>query len=60
MLKFLSGLKTHTVAIGMVLSGIGGYLSGAMDAVSAIQLVLNGLGISALRDGIRKLASDAK
>ena len=58
-MSLLSGKKTHIVALLMVLvgivNGLTGDASGWQMVADNIQLVLNGLGLSALRAGVAKL-----
>jgi hypothetical protein len=53
--KFLDGYKTYIVAAGAILTAVGGYLTGAIDAVTAINSVLAALGLSTLRHGVSKV-----
>lgn len=53
-MDFLPGKKTHIVAAGIVLSGVGAFLSGEASLQEAVIMVLNGLGFSALRIGVKK------
>ena len=54
-MKFLDGYKTYIVAAGAILTAVGGYLTGAVDAVTAINSVLAALGLSTLRHGVSKI-----
>ena len=46
------GKKTYLAALGLVLTGIGGFLTGDLTVLAAVALVINGLGFAALRNGI--------
>jgi len=52
----LSGNKSYIVAAGVVLVGIGGFLTGEATLVEAITGILAGLGIATIRAGISKAA----
>lgn len=52
MSNFLPGAKTYIVALGTVLLGVGAYFHGDMSATAALQVILNGLGLGALRLGV--------
>jgi hypothetical protein len=54
MLETLSGYKTYIVAAAMVLYGLSGLVLGEMDANAALTRILEGLGLSALRAGVKK------
>ena len=55
MKQFLDGKKSHIVAVSLILFGVFGVISGQMTTDQAITLVLNGLGLSALRAVISKV-----
>lgn len=48
----MSGYKTYAVMVIIVLYGITGFLSGNLDANAALLVVMNGLGLGALRHGL--------
>lgn len=50
----LSGKKAYIVAFWMILYGVLGVYFKTMTPEQAMQFVLNGMGISALRAGINK------
>lgn len=50
----LKGYKTYLVMAGLVAYGIGGWLAGAHDVHKALELILEGFGLGALRGGIGK------
>ena len=52
MQNILPGMKTYLVALGVVLVGVGGYFHGDLTAMAAVNQILAGLGLSALRIGI--------
>ena len=49
---FLVGSKTYVVAGVLVLYGLSGYFTGNLEAMEAVLVVVNGLGLGALRNGI--------
>ena len=51
----LSGKKTYIVAIALVVYAVAGVVSGQMTQDAAVQLVLNGLGLGALRSAVKGL-----
>ena len=51
---YLDGKKTHLVALGVVLTAVGGLLSGDLTLLAAITQTFAGLGLSALRMGVAK------
>lgn len=50
----LNGKKTYLVALGGVLTAVGGVLTGAMDLTAAIQLAVTSVLGATLRHGIGK------
>ena len=48
----LNGKKTYLVSIGIIASAVGMWLQGQSDLGEAIQAVLTGLGLAALRHGV--------
>ncbi len=48
----LNGKKTFLAAAGIILIGIGGFLSGDLTLIAAVTQVLGGLGLGALRIGV--------
>ena len=52
MSEVLEGKKTYLVALGIILTGIGSYLSGDVTLIQAVVVILNGLGLGALRLGV--------
>ena len=53
-MDFLHGKKTYIIGTLTVLYGVLGITLGHIDQATAIQLVLNGLGIAALRNGVAR------
>jgi hypothetical protein len=53
-MKWLDGKTTHLTAVGIVLTGVGGFLTGEMTLVQAIGVALGGAGLSRLRTGVAK------
>lgn len=51
----LQGKKTYIVAAALVVYAVAGVYTGQLTQDAAITLVLNGLGLSALRAGISKV-----
>jgi hypothetical protein len=54
MKDFLDGKKTYIVAALLIVFAVTGVLTGNLTADEAFVLVLNGLGLGALRSGISK------
>lgn len=60
-MDFLKGIKTYIVALGMVVTAVGMWLStvdptiGSLFAGDHFQLILEGLGFAAVRAGIAKV-----
>lgn len=50
----LSGKKTYIVALGGVLTAVGGFLTGTIDAASAIQLAFTSIIGATVRHGVGK------
>lgn len=48
----LSGYKTYIIAVLGIIYAISGFLTGHVDANTAIQLILGSGGLAALRHGI--------
>jgi hypothetical protein len=48
----LQGKKTYLIAVCMIIYAIFGMYSGYMNQQSGIELILQALGISALRNGV--------
>jgi hypothetical protein len=55
MLAKLAGKKTYLIAFALVVYEVAGYLLGQTDAID-MHVVLEGLGLAALRAGIAKAA----
>lgn len=53
-MEFLQGKKTYIIGTLNVLYGVLGMALGHLDQATAIQLILNGLGIAALRNGVAR------
>jgi hypothetical protein len=51
----LQGKKTYIVAAALVVYAVAGVYTGQLTQDAAITLVLNGLGLGALRAGISKV-----
>lgn len=51
----LNGKKTYLAAIGIIILGIGGFLTGDLTLVEAVRTILEGLGLGAVRIGISKI-----
>jgi hypothetical protein len=51
----LQGKKTYIVAAALIAYAIFGVYTGQLSQDQAVQVVLNGLGLSALRAGISKI-----
>ena len=51
-MNVLSGKKTYLVALGIILVAIGNFLVGDATLVEAVNQILLGLGLGALRLGI--------
>lgn len=54
-MNFLRGKKTYIIGALNVLYGVLGLALGHLDQGTAIQFVLNGLGIAALRNGVERV-----
>lgn len=54
MLKNLSGKKTYIIAVLTILYAIFGYWQGHMEFDDAMQMILGGAGLGALRAGVTK------
>ena len=54
MLKAIRGRKTYFVAVATMLYAIFGYWQGHMEFDQAMQMVLGGAGLGALRAGMAK------
>lgn len=54
MLNKLQGKKTYLVALALVVYAVAGTISGQITADQAVYVVLNGLGLGALRAGVGK------
>ena len=50
----LQGKKTYIVAIGIVMAAAGGFFAGDATLQEAITQALTGLGLGALRMGVKK------
>ena len=50
----LQGYKTYIVVAVAVLTALLGFINGEMDAVEAVLVVLNALGIGTLRAGVKR------
>lgn len=53
----LNGYKTYAVAALTVVFGVSGFLTGHLDANTAIGFILGGSGLGALRHGISTSAT---
>lgn len=51
-MTFLSGKKTYIVAVALIIYAAAAVYLGKMDYQTAITLVLNGLGLGALRNAV--------
>lgn len=51
-MEAFKGWKTYAVAVGVVLVGVGQYLSGSLDLVGLVNYLLAGAGAAALRHAI--------
>ena len=51
----LAGKKTYLVAFGLIAYAVLGVVMGQMTLEQATQVVLNGLGLAALRSGVAKV-----
>lgn len=49
----LKGYKTYIVAAALVIFGITGVVTGQLTTEQAITIILNGLGLGALRNAIK-------
>ena len=54
-MKWLSGYRTYLVAVGMILYEILGWAFGHKPALN-MQVILEALGLAALRAGVSKVA----
>lgn len=54
MFEYLKGKKTYLVALALIVFAITGVITGNLTADQAFVLVLNGLGLGALRSGVSK------
>lgn len=54
MFSKLDGKKTYAVALGGVLGAIGGWLTGQLDPVQALQIAFNAVAAATIRHGIAK------
>ncbi len=52
MKEFLSGKKSYIVAAALIIYAVTGVFTGNLSQDAAITLVLNGLGLGALRNAI--------
>lgn len=52
--EFLSGKKTYLVAAGLIIGAVTAWASGEASFIEMVVAVLNGLGLSALRSGVKK------
>ena len=50
--EFLAGKKSYIVAVALVVYAVAGVYSGQLTQDAAVTLVLNGLGLGALRSAI--------
>lgn len=50
--EVLAGKKTYIVAVALVIYAIAGVVSGQLTQPDAVTLVLNGLGLGALRSAL--------
>ena len=55
-LNVMEGKKTYIVAAGIVLMAVGGFLSGDLTALEAVQQGMTGLGLGTLRLGVATTA----
>lgn len=54
LLNQLSGKKTYLVSFALVVFAVTGVITGNLTSDQAVALVLNGLGLGALRAGVQK------
>jgi hypothetical protein len=52
-MNMLQGKKTYMVALGIVLAAAGGFFAGELTVQEAIVQALTGLGLGALRMGVK-------
>jgi hypothetical protein len=45
----IKGRRTYAASFGIILAGVSGYLTGDLDVVAAVVVILNGFGLGALR-----------
>ena len=50
--SILPGLKTHLVALSVILLGVGAWAHGDVTLMQGVDQILAGLGLSALRLGV--------
>ena len=55
MIEWLQGKKTYIVAFGVIVAAAVGFLTGELTLQAAINQVLAGLGLGALRAGVSKV-----
>lgn len=55
----IDGNKTYLVALGFIAAGVGGWLTGEMSLQEAVLFIMNGLGLGALRSGVKKVEKKA-
>lgn len=51
-MNILVGSKTYIVAAGIVIAAVIGFINGDTTLSDAVLIVLNGLGLAALRNGV--------
>lgn len=51
-MEWLNGRKTYVVAAGVVLVGLGQFLSGQIDLMALLNYLLAGAGAAAIRNAI--------
>ena len=51
-MQFLAGKKTYIAAVAIVLAAAGAFMAGDITLADAIQRVLEGFGLAALRMGV--------
>ena len=56
-MEVLSGYKTYLVAAGIICTALAAFAGGEADLVQTAVVILNGLGLGALRAGVEKAGS---
>lgn len=55
-----TGKKTYALSAGMILTGIGGVLSGQLSPFEALLMILNGGAFASVRAGVASEVKKAK